>query len=369
MKQINNQKFQRVVNTTVLGSSMLLQLGCESLSWEKSKPDATVNDTVSTIGEQTAIPVVIDSAFNAEYDALHDSSLTLDAYQRPSLPTFPPVIEETSISEPLEFIEVDTGPVFPQMNDDLTYIIQRGDTLWGVSQKFKVSLNKLLNGNGLTKASVISIGQELKIPGVTESQSPVQALTFDMPAKVYGNGDGYIVQKGDNLTKIAYLYGTSVSDLKSANGLVSDHLLVGQNLVVPSGGQVRDSYKPAVTLNSDSSLRTGGDYHVVRHGEFPSKIARIYGLKTNELMTMNNISDPSKLQIGTRLIVRSGGSLPPSIGTHLENLPIKGPSPIQNSSGLGLDELGPIPLSEGISSEEIPLIEDDSPIVPVEEVK
>jgi LysM repeat protein len=369
MKEITNHKFQRVVSTTVLGSSMLLQLGCESLSWEKSKPEATVNDTVSTIGQESDIPVLIDSAFNADYDALHDSSLTLDAYQRPSLPTLSPLIKETLISEPLEFIAVDTGPVFPQMNDDLTYIIQRGDTLWGVSQKFKVSLNKLLNGNNLTKTSVISIGQELKIPGVTESQSPVQTLTFDMPAKVYGNGQAYVVKKGDNLTKIAYLYGTSVSELKSANGLVSDHLLIGQKLVVPSGGQVRDLYKPAVTLTSDSSLRTGGDYHVVRHGEFPSKIARIYGLKTNELMTMNNISDPSKLQIGTRLIVRSGGSLPPSIGTHLEKLPVTGPSPVQTSSGLGLDALGSIPLSQGISFEEIPLIENDSPIVPVEEVK
>jgi hypothetical protein len=33
-----------------------------------------------------------------------------------------------------------------------------------------------------------------------------------------------------------------------------------------------------------------------------------------------------------------------------------------------LDTLGPIPLSENLSSEEIPLIEDDSPIVPVEVV-
>jgi LysM repeat protein len=344
-------------------------LGCESLSFEKSKPEVRIKDTVSPIGPKTDVPVVIDSAFNAEYDALHDSSLHLDVYQRPSLPTLSPMIEETLISEPLKFIAVDTGPVFPQMNDDLTYIIQRGDTLWGVSQKFKVSLNKLLNGNSLTKTSVISIGQELKIPGVTESQSAVQTLTFDMPARVYGNGQAYAVKKGDNLTKIAYLYGTSVNDLKSANGLVSDHLMVGQKLVVPSGGQVRDLYKPAVSLTLDSSLRTGGDYHVVRNGEFPSKIARIYGLKTNELMTMNNISDPSKLQIGTRLIVRSSGSLPPSISTHLENLPTTVHSPVETSSELGLDALGQIPLSETISSEGIPLFEDDSPIVPVEEVK
>ena len=368
MNQIINHKFPRVVSTAVLGSSMLFQLGCESLSWEKSKPESTVKDTVSPIGQQTDVPVIIDSAFNADFDALQDTSLTLDVYQRPSLPTLSPLIDETLISQPLEFIAIETGPVFPRKDDDLTYIVQRGDTLWGVSQNFKVSLNKLLNSNRLTKSSVITIGQELRIPGVTESQSPVQTLTFDMPVKIYGNGKGYAVMKGDNLTKISYLYGTSVRDLKSANGLVSDHLLVGQKLVVPSGGQVRDLYKPAVTLTSISSLPTGGEYHIVRRGEYPSTIARKYGLKTTELMIINNIADPSKLQIGTRLIVRSGGSIPSSISTHLENTPTSGPSRVHTSSGLGLDTLGSIPLSGNLSTEEIPLLEDESPIVPVEVV-
>ena len=99
----------------------------------------------------------------------------------------------------------------------------------------------------MSKASVISIGQSLQIPGVAESSSPDPLLSLDYSTDdVYLNKGTYSVKRGDNLTKIAYLYGTSVSDLKSANGLISDRLLA--DLSVPGGGPVRGSYKLQITL-------------------------------------------------------------------------------------------------------------------------
>lgn len=43
--------------------------------------------------------------------------------------------------------------------------------------------------------------------------------------------------------------------------------------------------------------------HVVRSGESPSVIAKRYGMRTKELMTLNGITDPSKLQVGAKLTV------------------------------------------------------------------
>ena len=104
---------------------------------------------------------------------------------------------------------------------------------------------------------------------------------------VYLNKGIYSVKRGDNLTKIAYLYGTSVSDLKSANGLISDRLLVGQSLSVPGGGPVRGSYKPANNVNvPTTATSSNGNYHIVSSGEYPGSIARMYGLKTSELMSL-----------------------------------------------------------------------------------
>ncbi|HPJ73023.1 MAG TPA: LysM domain-containing protein [bacterium] len=41
----------------------------------------------------------------------------------------------------------------------------KGDTLWGISRRFGVSLAELQAANGITDPGRISVGQELTIPG------------------------------------------------------------------------------------------------------------------------------------------------------------------------------------------------------------
>lgn len=368
MKQDTKTKLPVVATIAILGSILLLQAGCQSLPWEKSEPEASAKDTLGPVEgpSDQDVPVQIDTAFNAEFDALEDS--TQDVFHRPSRPELPPVIEDESVViAPVTPYGLLGGPVFPKEDDDLAYIVQRGDTLWSISQKFKVSLHKILGTNGLTRTSVISIGQELQIPGVSESQSPVKTFSLDVfENTVYANGGSYTVKKGDNLTRIAYVYGTSVKDLKSANGLITDRLMVGQELVVPSGGPVRSGYKPSPAASTSAS---GGDYHVVRRGEYPGSIARRYGLKASELMAINNISDPSRLQIGTRLVVRHGGSLPQSVGSHIESAPVIGSSQVLAPTSSGFDSTGTLQVPGDGSTEEVPLLDEDMPVIPIEDVK
>jgi LysM repeat protein len=333
---MKNKKIQIPTGLTgvLLGSTLLFNSGCQYMPWYKKK-DATAQDTTAPVGQPAPIqaPLRVDSAFNADFDNLEQTALTNDPYRTPSRPELPPVILEEPVQDP--YIPdlsgtayndpVETGtPGFPQAEDDLTYIVQKGDTLWGISQNFKVSLNKLLSANNLTRTSLISVGQSLTIPGVSESTPPVAfqpAISYDAGNTFESSGE-YTVKKGDHLTKIAYLYGTSVSKLKEANGLVTDRLMIGQKLVVPSGGQVNQSWQPSTAVSpSDSSVSvsasraSSGDYHVVRRGEYPGSIARMYGLKTSELMQLNNIDDPRKIQIGAKLLVRKNGSLPSSVTT------------------------------------------------------
>ncbi len=44
------------------------------------------------------------------------------------------------------------------------YIVQRGDTLWRLSQRFGVSLDDLIKANNLSNPDALHIGQELIIP-------------------------------------------------------------------------------------------------------------------------------------------------------------------------------------------------------------
>ena len=47
--------------------------------------------------------------------------------------------------------------------------------------------------------------------------------------------------------------------------------------------------------------RDSGKIHVVTHGENPVTIARKFGVSSADILKLNGITDPTKLQIGTKL--------------------------------------------------------------------
>jgi membrane-bound lytic murein transglycosylase D len=95
----------------------------------------------------------------------------------------------------------------------IRYRVRRGDTLSGIASKYKTSVRNLKNWNNL-RSSRIRAGQMLTI------------YSGKAPARTHK------VRRGENLSSIARRYGTSVSRLKSWNGLRSDRIQIGQVLTV-----------------------------------------------------------------------------------------------------------------------------------------
>ncbi|PCK21146.1 peptidoglycan-binding protein [Bacillus pumilus] len=91
--------------------------------------------------------------------------------------------------------------------------VQKGDTLWGISQKNDVSLKDLKGMNNLS-TDMIYVGDKLTISSKEKTQ------------------EQYKVQKGDSLWKIAQKFNVSISDLKSWNNLNSDIIMIGSTLSV-----------------------------------------------------------------------------------------------------------------------------------------
>ena len=65
------------------------------------------------------------------------------------------------------------------------YIVQSGDTLWGIAQVFNVSLDDLVELNGISDPSNLSIGTQLVIPGLEGLQGTL--LIVSVP---FGEKDG-----------------------------------------------------------------------------------------------------------------------------------------------------------------------------------
>lgn len=201
-----------------------------------------------------------------------------------------------------------------------TYTVKKGDNLWSIAKRYNVSLNELYAANGLDKNSVLRIGQQIQIPveGGTATVNPVSADTYQ-PTSFNQSSTNYTVKRGDTLSKIANQYDTSVRAIKAANGKTSDLIRVGETLVIPVGGTASTSVAPsssasvptptpAPSTNSNLRITSGNRTHTVKSGEYPATIARKYGMTTGELLALNGITDPRKLQVGQVLKVSGSGS-------------------------------------------------------------
>lgn len=97
---------------------------------------------------------------------------------------------------------------------EINYVVQKGDNLWTIANKYDITINDIKNLNNL-KTNTLQIGQVLKIPGST-------------------NYNTYTAKKGDSLWKIADKYGTTVNKLMTINNLDSTTLQIGQSLLIPT---------------------------------------------------------------------------------------------------------------------------------------
>lgn len=115
------------------------------------------------------------------------------------------------------------------------YIVERGDTLWGISKRFGVSVSKIKEINSL-ETDTISVGQRLVLPGVVEVKEEVKETIPPSPHIEPKPGlVTYKVRQNDSLWRIAQIYGTSVEHIAELNGLPTDAKLIpGQEILVPS---------------------------------------------------------------------------------------------------------------------------------------
>lgn len=87
----------------------------------------------------------------------------------------------------------------------------------------------------------------------------------------------YIARKGDSLWKIAANTGVSVAELRAANNLQSNRIVVGQTLHIPDTANTS-------ALQSDNNIIT----HRVNRGDTLWTIANHYGTSVKKLQQVNN---------------------------------------------------------------------------------
>ena len=159
--------------------------------------------------------------------------------------------------------------------------VQPGDTLSDIADRQGVSLNQLMQANGITNPNMVVAGQKLVLPG--SRRATAAAAPRALPTAPY------TVKSGETLSEIADRFGTSTERLIKINGISNPNLVVaGTRLAIPG--------RP-----SSSAAPRNAKEHVVRSGESLSSIAGSYGLPVERLVAINKIDDPDLVVSGTRL--------------------------------------------------------------------
>lgn len=155
------------------------------------------------------------------------------------------------------------------VNNQDTYTVKKGDTLYSISKNQNIPIDTIIKLNNLTSSN-LEIGQQLKLKSDSNNSS---------------NKNQYIVQRGDTLYSLALKYNTTVDKLRNLNNLNTNTLTIGQILVLPIETDI-DEY----------------DIYVVKKGDSLWSISRKFNIDINDLIELNNLKDLT-LQINQSILV------------------------------------------------------------------
>lgn len=112
------------------------------------------------------------------------------------------------------------------------HVVRAGDTLWGVSKRYGMSLNELTRINNIKTSSTLRPGQRLNVRASGAAGAAAsRTASSSQPAST--RQIDYRVRKGDTLSSIARRFSVSVRDLMAWNGLNGSTVIrSGQSLTL-----------------------------------------------------------------------------------------------------------------------------------------
>ncbi len=131
------------------------------------------------------------------------------------------------------------------------YVIQEGDSIARIADKFNTTKENLLDINNLLVGDRLSIGQEIIVPSNNNYY------------------DIYTINKGDTLYSIAKIYNINPTLLAALNGLnQDDYIYPDQEILIP---------------------KSGYSYYITADGDTLDLVADKFNCNKNDMLVNNNI--------------------------------------------------------------------------------
>ncbi len=247
---------------------VMMLTGCEQRAPERTlaPPGTTIDLTPSPAPTQIApagTPAVTATATRVAIITTGTPAAVSTPTRVVALPTNTPVPVATATPVPATSTPVpQPTPTTPAQA--FPYVVQAGDTLSSIADKFNTTVAVLKALNNLESDSVTA-GQTLIIPGTPPAATPTTAPTAQKIT--------YVVKAGDNLFRIGLRFGVPWQTIARANGIVNPaNLQIGQVLVIPTTG-------------------TTGRTYTVKAGDTLTSIALRFNTTVQAIMIANNLTN------------------------------------------------------------------------------
>lgn len=168
-------------------------------------------------------------------------------------------------------VTVQTSPKSMSKSNESVHEVVSGETLAKIATSHGVSVEALQKENGLSTYSTVKAGQKLKIPAASKAAESKKTTS------------------------------TMASNSTSAQQAATAALFL-KTKTENKASEKTSNAPAAASPPAQSSDSTGTTYEVAK-GDNPYGIAKKFKVSYAKLLKINNIEDPTKLQIGQKLII------------------------------------------------------------------
>ena len=179
-----------------------------------------------------------------------------------------------------------------QVNAETKIIGKNGDTLYKLSKQYGVPLKELMHKNNFNDANKIIEGEVIIIP--------LRDYNIKRSERI-----NYKIVEGDTLYKISKEYNVKIKDIMSINNLDNTSILKpNQIILLPDGASYKKSDPPKnIKLASRKVF-----YHQTSKVQELSEIEKIHNVSKQEIISLNKLDDPIKVNPNTKLKIRRNKS-------------------------------------------------------------
>jgi LysM repeat protein len=170
-----------------------------------------------------------------------------------------------------------------------TYTVAAGDTLTRIASAHKTSVEELEQANGISNNSAIRVGQMLKIPSKSTAPAP----------KASGKPEPTTAKATESKTVPA----TKAPESKPQPATKTTESKTAPATTKTAAAASTPATATPTSPKEESKPAASDKSYTVAKGDNPYAIAKKLKVSYNDLIKANNIQDPTKLQIGQKLII------------------------------------------------------------------